>query len=134
MLRAFAFAVFAALDLIGGKARVRLSLLSLSRDAAMARQQAETWTLRAGGLEFQLEEALGVLQGTVTWKPRPDGFVILLLYFGSKPRARSGAASKPGKWQCNEPWSSCFVSMLWRLPVAVSPMFCRQSPSFGAIV
>ena len=48
--------------------------------------------------------------------------------------ARSGAASKPGKWQCNEPWISCFVSMLLRLPVAVSPMFCRQSPSFGAIV
>ena len=75
MLRAFAFAVFAALDLIGGKARGRSSLRQPM--PALARQQAETWTLTAGGLEFQLQASQGNLQGTLTWKPRPDGFEIL---------------------------------------------------------
>ncbi|CAE7448080.1 clpX [Symbiodinium sp. CCMP2592] len=64
MLRSVLFAVVAAPDLISGK--------------------AETWTLAAGGLEFELQASQGALQqGTVTWKPR------------------SGAASNAGKWQCN---------------------------------
>ena len=38
------------------------------------RRQAETWTLAAGGLELELQASQGALQqGTVTWKPRPDG-------------------------------------------------------------